>query len=170
MSAVVEAGDRRLHHELVMLASALSLAVGVIHIGASADHASEYALYAVFFALLACAQILWGIAVYLRPEPRLLLAGAVVSLGVVALWALSRAVGLPVGPEGAWRPETAGLADVLASADELLIAVLALTLVRLAAARRAPGLAALRRLAPPIAYCLLAASLVSLAASGHEHG
>jgi hypothetical protein len=173
MSAGVGGEARsRADHELVMFAAALACVAGTIHLAAAVDHFSEYLLYGVLFAIVAPLQLAWGTVVYRRPRERLLLAGAAGNLAVVVVWALSRTVGLPVGPGGAWHAEPVGLPDVLATADELLLAALVFALVRVATgavAARADWLAALRRFAPPLAYVLLVASIVSLAVP-HEHG
>jgi hypothetical protein len=59
--------------------------------------------------------------VLVRPVRGVLLAGAIVNLGVAAAWALSRTLGMPVGPEP-WTPEAVGVADVTATLFELAIA------------------------------------------------
>lgn len=107
--------------ETLFVAVGLSWGAGVIHVAASSWHAAEYVPFAVAFALLAAVQLAWGAAVYVRATPRLLAGGVALSLGVVAVWLVSRTAGLPVGPEG---PEPWGVADVLASADEALLCVL----------------------------------------------
>jgi hypothetical protein len=91
----------------VFLACGLSWGAGLIHLQAAGDHIAEYALFAVFFALLATAQFAWGVAICRSPARGLLGAGAVVSLLVVMLWAVSRTIGLPIGPE-AWSPAPVG--------------------------------------------------------------
>jgi hypothetical protein len=53
----------------------------------------------------------------------------VASLAVVAVWVISRTVGLPVGP-WAGRPEPFGIADITASVDELVLAGLIFAMLR----------------------------------------
>jgi hypothetical protein len=142
---------RRVDDRLFALCG-LSWAAGLIHVAAATTHLDEYALYAVFFEVLALAQFAWGVAVYRAPSRALLGAGAVVSVLVVVRWIVSRTIGLPIGPEP-WHAEAVGPLDSLASADELLLALL--VTVRL----RAPG----RSLAHGSAVCLILLSSLALA-------
>ncbi len=84
-------------------------------------------------------QVVWAELVRRTPgDVRLLTAGAVANVAVAAVWLVSRTTGLPIGP-GAGRPEPVGVKDVLATADELGLALLvALVLARIAAPRLAP--------------------------------
>jgi hypothetical protein len=65
----------------------------------------------------------------------------VASVGVAVVWALSRTVGLPIG-SGAWTPEAVGALDVIATADELLVAIVAVSLRAGRRPARAPVIAA----------------------------
>jgi hypothetical protein len=135
----------------------LSWAAGLIHVAAAAGHLDEYVLYAAFFEVLALVQLGWGVALYRAPSPRLLGAGAALSVLVVALWVVSRTTGLPIGPEP-WHAEAIGPLDALASADEATLAVLAVTSLR------GSG----RALAFSVAACLVLLSALALT-SGHVH-
>jgi hypothetical protein len=104
-------------------ACGLSWGAGLIHISAAIGHVHESGLYVLFFALLAPTQLAWGFAACRRSSRALLLGGAALSLLVAAVWAMSRTTGLPVGPEP-WRPEAVGAVDVIATADELVLALL----------------------------------------------
>jgi hypothetical protein len=143
----------------------LSWAAGLIHVAAAITHLHEYALYSVFFEVLALTQFGWGIALYRAPSRRLLGAGAVLSVLVVALWIASRTVGLPIGPEP-WHAEAVGPTDALASADEAILALL--VAVRLWSVSphglRRHGQA----LAHGAALCLILFSSLALT-SGHAH-
>jgi len=99
------------------------LGASLIHVDAAVQHYHEYVLFVVFFVVLALVQLAWGVAVCLRPSPALLRFGAVGSLLVALLWVTSRTTGLPLGPER-WEPESVGAFDSIATADELLLAVL----------------------------------------------
>jgi hypothetical protein len=116
-------------YEAVLLASALSFAAGLIHTIATVEHMREYALFGVFFAGLAAVQFAWGAWIFARPAPRTLLAGVYLAWGIVALWACSRTIGLPIGPTP-WQPEPAGTIDVAATSDEIVMAFLAAALVQ----------------------------------------
>jgi hypothetical protein len=126
--AAPAATAQRLDNAL-FIACGLACGAGLIHVEAAIQHVDEYVLYAVFFALLAPAQFAWGAAVYRRPGRRLLLAGAVGSLVVVGLWIVSRTSGLPIGPTP-WQPEPVGAIDALATADEAVLALLAILQLR----------------------------------------
>jgi hypothetical protein len=88
-----------------------SLGAGLVHAAAVGDHPGRAAGY---FAVVAAAQLGWGLAALARdrlPAPWWV-AGA--TLGVLAVWASSRTVGFPVA--GA-----AGPADLGAAALELVV-------------------------------------------------
>jgi FtsP/CotA-like multicopper oxidase with cupredoxin domain len=48
---------------------------------------------------------------------------------LIALWALSRTVGAPIGPDGPWQPESMGFPDIMCTFLELIAALLFLTLI-----------------------------------------
>jgi hypothetical protein len=149
----------------VLLACGLAWAGGLIHLQAAVDHIDEYWLYALFFIALALAQFGWGVALYRSPRPALLVAGAAVSLAVVGLWLISRTVGLPIGPD-LGSPEPVGLLDVVATADEFLIAgLMALQLQSLRGHRPSAGAGVLRA----GALVLIVLSSLVLAGGVHAH-
>ncbi len=104
----------------LFIACGLSWGAGLIHVSAAVGHLHASQLYALCFALLAPLQLAWGFLVCRRCTARLLIAGVVLSLGVVSVWGLSRTLGLPIGPDP-WRPEAVGLVDSIATADELTL-------------------------------------------------
>ena len=99
----------------LLMICALASGAGLIHVLAAVEHVQEYALYALFFAVLAPAQVAWSIAVYRTDNRRLLVLGAIGSILIVAMWVFSRTTGLPIGPDP-WKPESLGTLDV--TADE----------------------------------------------------
>jgi hypothetical protein len=121
-------GARRLDDRLFLICG-LAWSGALIHVVAAIEHVDEYVLYAVFFELLASAQFLLGIALYRSPTRTLLITGATMSLLVVVLWIVSRTLGLPIGP-APWTPEPVGILDVVASADEAVLALLVLLRLR----------------------------------------
>ncbi len=54
-----------------------------------------------------------------RPQPRWILLGCALQLGIVALWILSRTSGVPIAPK-AWVPEEIGVADLTETVCELV--------------------------------------------------
>jgi hypothetical protein len=123
----------------VVLMAALSFIVGVIHVTASIDHFDEYALYTPVFAMIAAFQIGWAVLVVRRPSRIVLLVGALVSIGIAALWVVSRTSGVPFA-RIPWVPEPVGAADVTATIGECTIALVVFCLLlasRVEFARRA---------------------------------
>jgi hypothetical protein len=118
-------------------ASFASLGAGLIHLAVVQEHLAEWWLYGVFFAVVGAAQIGWAVAALAKDRAPLLRTVAYGNLAVVALWAVTRTVGLPLGPEP-WEAEAAGRADVLCSLLEVAVAGALLVAAR-CAARRAPA-------------------------------
>jgi hypothetical protein len=147
----------------------LSALAGLIHGKAFIDHVDHYWLFGVFFAVLTYAQVLWAMRLYRRPDDRRLYkAVAVMSLGTVAIWIVSRTVGLPIGP-WAGRPETVGMPDAVASLDELVIAAMIAAILhpegRLAARLRwLDGATCVR-----VGTMLCSLSFMALLFSSHSH-
>lgn len=108
---------------IVGSAAALSIAASMIHASVIVPHFREYFLFGVFFVVSAVFQLVWGMVVWNRRNDRtLLIVGAVANLAIVALWVATRTVGLPIGPEPG-QTEVAGLHDIIASIDEVAIAL-----------------------------------------------
>lgn len=158
--------DVRSIDDRLLIACGLALGAGLIHVVAAVQHVDEHTLFALFFVVLALAQFGWGIAVYRSPSPRLLVIGAVVSVLVVMLWVASRTVGLPIGPES-WSPEPVGAIDSIASADELVLALLVFFQLRIAPVR--PAVVACRRIVIGAGLWLILFSSLALIAGGHAH-
>ena len=108
--------------DVVFVACGLSCVTGLLHVQAAFDHVSEDALFAAFFVVVALGQFAWAVLAYRNPSRRVLAFGAVANLLVAALWVLSRTRGVPLGPER-WEPEAVGPPDVIATVDEVLIAI-----------------------------------------------
>ncbi len=147
----------------LLVACGLSWSAGLIHVKAGIDHLHEHVLVSVAFGLVAAAQLAWGISLYRRPTRGLLAAGAALSVMVVALWGMSRATGLPLGPDR-WSPEPVGALDAVASADEVVLALLALLHLRSGPAAR--GVAPL---AAAAGMCLILLGSLLVAVGGHAH-
>jgi hypothetical protein len=106
-----------------------SLGAGLVHLAVVQEHLAEWWLYGVFFAALGVAQVGWALAALARDTAPVLRPVVLVNLGVVSLWAVTRTVGLPVGPEP-WQPEPAGRPDVLATLLEVAVVVALLVVAR----------------------------------------
>jgi len=103
------------------------LGAAVIHAAQAPSHFAEWWTAGVTFVGLAAAQALLGAAAAIWADRRVWLLAQAVSLAAIGLWAISRTVGLPVGPE-VGEPEPVGRADLVAVALEAAT-VLAATLL-----------------------------------------
>jgi len=113
---------------LISVAALASVGAAAIHFAVAKMHFDEYTLFGVFFILSGVAQLLWPIWLLLRRWSPLLVLGAVGNALIVALWAVDRIWGLPLGPEH-WKPDPVGFGDVVASALEVVLVVCAVALV-----------------------------------------
>lgn len=119
-------------------AAGLSFAAALVHGSVMVSHFREYWLFGLFFAIVTPLQLAWAELVRRRPADGLVLAiGAVGNFGVVMIWTVSRTFGLPFGPER-FKTEALGVKDVLATFDELGIALLVGLLLLRGGARPAP--------------------------------
>lgn len=115
------------------LCAAALFVTAVIHLAVVPEHAREWPLAAMFFLVLAVVELVLAVAVLIRTGRALLLGGAVISVMSTVLWAASRTVGLPIGPE-VFRPEVVAAPDLVATALETLAAA---TFARMAVRTRA---------------------------------
>ena len=100
--------------------AALLAAAGVIHLAAAPEHTAEYVLFGVAFYVMAAMQLAAAGAFAIGPgSDRLRTATITMNVAIALLWATTRLVGLPVGPEH-WQPETVGVLDGACTLLELL--------------------------------------------------
>jgi MFS family permease len=97
--------------------AALSAGAGLVHAAVAPEHFREHVAYGVFFVAVAVAQLAWPRWVVRSGTRKVLAAGLIGNLGIIAVWVVSRTSGLPVGPE-AFEREAIGAADGLATAFE----------------------------------------------------
>jgi hypothetical protein len=107
-------------------ASALSLAVALIHLWAAPGYFEVWLGYGAFFLAVAAAQGLFSVALLRWPGRALSLAGIFGNLSIVVLYIVSRTSGVTIGPH-AGRAEEAGVLDMSATGIELMIVVFLLT-------------------------------------------
>jgi hypothetical protein len=144
----------------LVTAALASAGAGLIHAAAAGSH-SDSSTLAWLFALCAVAQIGWAALVVVRPHPLVVAAGVLGNAGCVAVWALTRTVGLGGAFGGV---EEVGFQDLLAA----VLATVAVLGGSLALAR--PGRA--RRLdAPAVAVVSLLVLVLAVPtmAAGHAH-
>jgi hypothetical protein len=144
----------------VRAAAAVSFGVALIHGSVMAAHFREWWLYGVFFALVTPVQLLWALLVWRdRANRHLLLLGAALNLAVASIWATTRVVGVPFGPEK-FRAEPVGFKDILATVDELVLAATVARALLRGSGRRSRSVAPWATLAWVFAaVSLLAASI-----------
>ena len=112
----------------VYSAALLTLAAALIHLAVAPEHLREYLPFGVFFLAVGCAQIVLAVELFARPTRGLATAMGAFSVGLVAMWFVSRTVGLPVGPS-AGTPEQIGLPDVVCNLLEIIASVLLVSLI-----------------------------------------
>ena len=105
------------------------LGSGVIHASVVPAHLQHWRAAGTFFVLLALLQGGVALASWRHPGRVALRAAAAVSVGPLALWTVSRTVGLPVGPDPG-SPEAIGGADLSTGALEVLVTLLVVVLLR----------------------------------------
>ncbi|MEO6714193.1 MAG: hypothetical protein ABIM89_12295 [Mycobacteriales bacterium] len=155
--------------DAVRIAAGLSLTAGVVHAIATVDHFSHYWLYGVFFMVVTYGQVLWGIALWRnRASARALRIGAYANVAIVAVWVLSRTVGVPIGPY-TWDAEPIGLADAAATIDQLLLAAYVTVVLRpeLRVVRGLRVLVGTHRV--QIGMMICSASVFAGMLGGHQH-
>src|SRR6478752_10507770 len=78
--------------------AAFSAGAAGIHFAYAPDHFNEAWYVGTFFIVLAWLELLYAVAVIIRPKRWIIGAGVVLSLGTIAVWVASRTVGIPIGP------------------------------------------------------------------------
>ena len=115
--------------DLLIFAAALaSVGAATVHFAVAKMHFDEYTLFGVFFVLSGIAQLVWPVWLLFRGWTPLLALGAIGNGLIVALWAVDRIWGLPLGPEH-WKPDPVGFGDTIASAFEVALVVLCLAVL-----------------------------------------
>jgi hypothetical protein len=114
-----------------------STAAAGVHAAMAPPHVGEQAVFGLFFLASATFQVAWAGGLVLGISRRTVALGAAANVAFVALWAVTRSVGVP-GLMA--RPEPVGPWDVACVAWELVVVVMCL---RLLGSDRLP-----RRLAP----------------------
>jgi hypothetical protein len=149
------------------------LGAGLVHLAVVSEHLEESALHGSFFVVVGTAQLGWGVLAMARttvPAPRALVA---VQVAIVAIWAASRTVGLPVPPER-WTTEPVGTADLLAVALEAVAVTATVLAARVVRASRPATpdrtISSRRLLAGAAAGALLVSVLTTPALAATEAG
>lgn len=108
----------------------LSAGAGLIHLMVALEHFAHWWGYGLFFLTVGAAQVVYAVTLSLDdPSRRVLIVGLLGNSLIVALYLITRTLGIPfVGPS-AWETEPVGAVDLISKATELgLIVCLALML------------------------------------------
>ncbi len=100
------------------IAAGASVLSGLIHFAAVPEHRAEWTAFAVFFTVVGVGELVWAAAVWARAEGWLIALGVVANVAIIALWAVTRTVGLPFGPDPGVA-EPVGVADIVCCVGEL---------------------------------------------------
>ncbi|WP_101258754.1 hypothetical protein [Streptomyces barkulensis] len=117
-----------------VLAAFASMGAAAIHVAAAADHYDRWWISGLFFYATGAFQAGWSVIALRTGRPSGMVIGLLVNVAVIVTWAVSRTVGVPVGP-GAGVPEHIGRAGVTAVAFEVVVCLVAARYVRRRAAR-----------------------------------
>jgi hypothetical protein len=107
----------------VGMAVAASAVAGGIHLGASTEHLEAWPLAGRFLVGAGAAQVACAAAIASGASRRVAGVAALVNGALLALWLVSRTVGVPFGPH-AGQPETIAAADLCAAAAAAVAAAL----------------------------------------------
>ena len=105
--------------DALAVAAVGSASAAAIHAAVIGAHFNETVAAGVFFVVVTLAQAAWAVWALARPGRLALAAGAVGNLGVVALWVLSRTVGVWTG--AGVEVEHVGLLDSVATGLEVVV-------------------------------------------------
>ncbi len=116
---------------ILYAAAVFSLLAALIHLWAMPEHFEEWWGYGAFFLVSAVAQGLYCAVLLRWPRRPLLLLGLGGNLSIIALYLLTRTVGIPFFGPHAGEVEGIGMLDLSATAAELaLVAALGAVLLR----------------------------------------
>lgn len=152
---------------LANAAAILSLGAAAIHFGVAPSHFAEHPAFLAAFVVMGVLQIGWAMALRERPTRGVLLAGAALNAVIVILWLVTRTTGLPFGPD-AGTPESVGVPDATATAFELIVVALSVSLLN--GAMGARSLSSRAATAATLVLALAVAPLAgaALVAAGEE--
>lgn len=113
-------------------AAALSALAGLLHLFVTPEHFEEWIGYGLFFFIAATSQLLFAfvIAAYTPPARETLWVGILGNAAIIALWVVTRTIGIPFfGPE-AGEIEPIGLIDSVSKVAELVLIACLMVLLR----------------------------------------
>ena len=113
-------------------AAVLSMLAGWIHVFFAPEHFEEWVGYGVFFVVASSCQMLFSLMVVTNTPPRreLLWAGILGNMALIALWGVTRTIGIPFFGPSAGEVETVGPLDLTAQIAELALIACLFILLR----------------------------------------
>ena len=96
----------------------------VVHATVIGEHLDEWVLAGAFFVAVTLVELVLAVAVVVAWSRSTAIAVVVTSVGTVAVWLLSRSVGLPFGPEEFRTAEAVGAPDLSCCVLEVAAAAL----------------------------------------------
>jgi hypothetical protein len=165
------APERSAAELLQICLATFSAAAGLIHLAAAFSHFGVSELHSAFFVGTGLAQLAAAALFVYRPRSWVFAATVAGNALILAIWAMSRTTGIPLGPES-WTPEPVGIADAVASVLELALVVgCAVLLVPSARSPLPSSSVELRRWLVPAASVLVALTGPALffTGTGHSH-
>lgn len=149
---------------LVYAAGALSIFAALVHGAVTEEHLAEWWLYGVAFILMGISQGLYGLALVLLPSwqpgaggpaelglaerQRFYVAGVLGNAAIIALYVLSRTVGVPLGPSAGEAEPVTGI-SLFSKALEVALVACLLALLRAASRGSEPSESSRPRAAQP---------------------
>lgn len=114
--------------------AALMLGAAGIHFGMMGEHAGISWTHGMFFAIVAWLEIGVAAGLVFRPSRWMIGASIVLNLSVLAIWVLTRTVGVAIGGDG--TPEAWGTIDGISAAFEGVAVILSVVLLNRYVARK----------------------------------
>ena len=154
---------------LTTLTVGVSLALSAgIHASIVNVHLREWLVAGIFFVAAAIGQAWCAYAVLRNSRLRVAGLGAMVSLVLLATWALSRSFGLPLGP-GASEREAIAVLDAVATAAELITVGTVLAALRATSPADVRARRSSRTLAVAVVASTFGLGIAAAAALPHTH-
>lgn len=106
-------------------AAGFSAMAGIIHITVTSEHFEEWIGYGVFFTVASAYQLLLALILTITQRPvrrEILWVGILGNLAIIAMWMVTRTIGVPLGPMTG-EIEEIGALDMASKIAELAVIV-----------------------------------------------
>src|SRR4051794_39123197 len=107
----------------LLIAAALSMGAGLVHLQVTETHWFTWWGYGLFFLLSGVGQVAYAAVLMKWPNALVLWAGILGNLGIVGLYGFTRTNGIPTGPS-AGHIERVGSGDFITTAGEFFMVAL----------------------------------------------